>query len=144
MEVAFKPWTRRDGVIPRHIDKRSLAKAYNAVVVVAGRPVEVVKARMWGTPSRSYCAVWSVQALPSGQFANWRVGFGTASGYGYHRRSAAFENALHDAGISLDTAVAGVGDRAIEDAMIAIAQRIVLEATGEAIQVPQVLLIEDH
>jgi hypothetical protein len=49
------------------------------------------------------------------------AGWGMASGGGYHRVSAAMQAALDRAGIKLDKRIDGVGDRAMEDALRAIA-----------------------
>ena len=51
-------------------------------------------------------------------------GTGKAGGYGYHKASAAISEAIRSAGIELDEDISGVGDRAIEDALEAIAQAL--------------------
>ena len=52
----------------------------------------------------------------------YRHGCGSASGCGYHKASAAFQEAANDAGISLDNDINGRGEGAVDDAMIAIAE----------------------
>ena len=51
-------------------------------------------------------------------------GKGKASGYGYHKESAAIGAARESAGITLDQSIDGVGDAAIEEALKAIAQAL--------------------
>ena len=74
---------------------------------------------------RVSCIVWV--STPG---AGYSWGAGTASGYGYHKPSAAFSAAIRDAGVSLThecgkTAdIGGVGDGAIDDAMLAITKAV--------------------
>lgn len=64
------------------------------------------------------CSVW-IRTRDGRYFA----GKGTASGYGYHKQSAALQDALDSAGIQLARRIDGVGDSAI---------RTALEAVGDA------------
>lgn len=48
-------------------------------------------------------------------------GYGKASGYGYHKPSAALQAAIDSAGITLTKPIAGVGEGAMEEALRAIA-----------------------
>lgn len=77
-----------------------------------------------------YCALW-VHATGVCHTS----GKGTASGYGYHKTSAAIDAALTSAGIELfdsktgnATHIDGVGDSAIEDAFIAIGKACGLDS----------------
>lgn len=84
-----------------------------------GRPVELAQARFWmarsGDGSRPvYCSVWVYDADVQ------TAGHGRARGYGYHKRSAAQAEALSDAGIGMAEAIDGHGNRAMEDALIAV------------------------
>jgi len=47
---------------------------------------------------------------------------GTAGGYGYHKASAAVENALLNANIKMAEPFGGAGTRAIETALLAVAR----------------------
>lgn len=51
-------------------------------------------------------------------------GTGKANGYGYHKPSAAVAEAIKNAGIELSFNISGVGNSAIKEAMIAIAELI--------------------
>lgn len=48
-------------------------------------------------------------------------GYGKASGYGYHKSSAALQAAITSAGITLTDPIDGRGDQAMEEALRAIA-----------------------
>ena len=80
---------------------------------------EMVTARWYmgrsNTATVVYCSVWCKT-----QRADYKSGFGTARGYGYHKVSAAFDHALRDAGIKLSEDIDGVGDGAIDEALHAI------------------------
>ena len=75
----------------------------------------VVECRIYWTKSRNYCAVW---VNGKGRHLG---GGGYAGGYGYDRPSAAVQIALENAGISLSEQIAGVGDSAVEQALLAVA-----------------------
>jgi hypothetical protein len=90
------------------------------LTVVTIRPDEMVmrdtiQARFYHTGSRVYCCVW-IHAKDC-----HTAGGGFAAGGGYHRKSAALESALNDAGITLSESVHGVGDAAMVDALQAVA-----------------------
>lgn len=84
--------------------------------------VTVVDARFYmGRSSQSsviYCSVW-VRARDGSRC--WS-GHGSAGGGGYHKQSAALQDALGSAGIGLALEIHGRGERAMEDALRAIAE----------------------
>ena len=51
-----------------------------------------------------------------------RTGHGWANGGGYHKARAALDSALASAGITLSEAIAGRGDGAIRDGLLAVAE----------------------
>ena len=61
-----------------------------------------------------YCALW-VHSSPY-----YVSGRGVAKGYGYHKASAAFQEACDSAGIELSQPVDGRGSDMVKDAMFAI------------------------
>ena len=67
------------------------------------------------TASVVYCALW----VHSPDY--WTSGRGTAGGYGYHKESAALDDAITSAGITLSRSISGVGESAMKDALTAIA-----------------------
>lgn len=80
--------------------------------------------RIYGTQARNYSAIW---AKGNGVY---KSGTGTAGGYGYHRPSAAAQEAIYNAGITLDEDIGGLGDRAIKEAAEAIAKAIQPDAVA--------------
>lgn len=81
-----------------------------------------ITCRTYGTQAKNYCCLWI-----HGQFKGIEKyvsvsGSGSAGGYGYHRPSAAAQEAINGAGFNLAEAIDGRGDSAIEDALKAIAE----------------------
>ena len=56
-------------------------------------------------------------------------GYGRATGYGYHKDSAALSAAIESAGFELDTDIPGVGGDAMRSALLAIAQACGIDTT---------------
>lgn len=82
--------------------------------IVNGRtPEPVATIRVWGTDARSRASVWikTKEDMSSGH--------GTAGGYGYHRGSAAVQQAIASAGYSLDFDISGSGTSYYPDAIAA-------------------------
>jgi hypothetical protein len=77
-----------------------------------------IDVRIYGTQSRNYCCLWVRGA------GAWNSGSGYAGGWGYHRPSAAMQNALTAAGITLDEAIDGRGESSMEAAIMAIAKHL--------------------
>lgn len=84
--------------------------------------IVVVDARIWMGRSRSssvaYASIW---VHPKGG-NDYRSGAGKAGGYGYHRASAALQEAIASAGITLAVPIDGAGDSAMRAAVLAIAR----------------------
>ena len=107
----------------------------SAIAVINGKMREVVVAR-WYMARKSegaspvYASIWTYGA-------GFDIsGYGRATGYGYHKASAALSTAIDSAGIVLSEPIAGVGEGAIRRAVEAIARAI----AGDAAEV----LIIDH
>lgn len=81
-----------------------------------GTPRELVCLRIYSTDSRAYACLWIHGRDIYGN------GGGRAGGYGYHRASAAAQEAIMDAGIKLSESIDGRGDEAIREAIKAIAE----------------------
>jgi hypothetical protein len=75
--------------------------------------------RLYGTGSRNYACIW-IAKEPWG----WASGSGWAGGCGYHRPSAAAEEAINNAGFSISQNIGGVGDEAVIETLFAIAKLI--------------------
>jgi hypothetical protein len=78
-------------------------------------PVEL---RLYGTGKMNYACLWINH---DGTHAH---ASGSAGGYGYHRPSAAAQEAISNAGIRLAFPIDGVGSNAIEEALCAIADAL--------------------
>ena len=107
--------------------QKELVSAMSAVAVVNGKMREVVVAR-WYMARKSdgaspvYASIWVFGA-------GFDIsGHGRATGYGYHKASAALSTALDSAGIVLSERIDGVGDGASQRALEAIARAIAGDA----------------
>jgi hypothetical protein len=109
----------KDGMNARaHRKENSFMYNYIGLAVVDDKIVEAVDCRIYGTNARNYCCLW--------WRANGKYGSGSdyAGGYGYHRPSAAAAGAFSASGVELDSDISGRGDRAIEDAVLALTQSL--------------------
>lgn len=84
-----------------------------------GRIVFFSEVRIWASRTKPldsalHCSVWVHYAK------TLRSGNGQASGTGYHRHSAAMDDALRDAGVELSEAIDGRGDDSMREALTAV------------------------
>lgn len=92
-----------------------------AVIDLAEGPMECgeqhtpVVLRLYGTGRRNYACLWVNNAPIFTQGSGW------SGGCGYHRPSAAAQEAINNAGFALSEPIAGRGDDAICRAVMAIA-----------------------
>lgn len=88
--------------------KKELTEAMSVVVYSKGKLIEAVCARFYMGRSASamtgYCSV-----LVHGN-DRWTSGAGIAAGGGYHKFSAALDEAIRSAGITLSRSVSGTGE----------------------------------
>ena len=115
--------------------EKELVSAMSAVALTNGKMREVVVARWYmarksGGASPVYASIWVYSA------GHDISGHGRATGYGYHKASAALSTALDSAGIVLSERIDGLGDGASQRAVEAIARAI----AGDAAEI----LIIDH
>ena len=101
------------------------------IVVVddAGSKRQIVDCRVYMGRSRNastvYCSIWASGYINNEQV--WITGHGKAGGYGYHKPSAAMQNAIAAAGFTLtddngdSMSIYGRGEGVMHDAAIAIA-----------------------
>ena len=99
--------------------QKELVKSYN---VITDTLREIIMARCYMGRSASASTVYASIWINSPGYHS--SGKGKASGYGYHKESAAIGAAIESAGITLDQSIDGVGDAAIEEALKAIAQAL--------------------
>ena len=85
----------------------------------------IIDARCWRSYNADgggpvYASIWIHTRNP--EFST--SGSGRATGYGYHKESAAIGAAIDSAGIKLDKDIDGCGDSAIREALTAIAEAL--------------------
>lgn len=104
----------------RQLDKKEIVHTLGLVARVDGQLNKVVDARFYMSKTADgagpvYCAAWfhGPNLYASGK--------GRASGYGYHKTSAAFAEAIESAGFKLDKDISGVGSDAMKAAALACA-----------------------
>lgn len=105
-------------------EKSKYFESFNIIVdskYGKGDSKAIVELRLYGTGSRNYACLWVNDHSSSGISTS---GTGWAGGYGYHRPSAAAQEAINNAGFSLSKSISGVGDGAIEMAVKAIAEAL--------------------
>lgn len=102
--------------------KNNLSHQLSGVAVVDGKIKEVITVRIYNTDSRAYCAAW----VYTGH--DCKSGTAYAGGYGYHRASAAMEEALYNAGVDLGEHISGCGDSAMSRAVEAITRAVYPDA----------------
>ena len=100
-------------------DKKETIKQMVLITHKAGEFKEPITVRWYMSRSGDgaspvYCALW-VHSSPY-----YVSGLGVAKGYGYHKASAAFQDACDSAGIELSQPVDGRGDSMVRDAMYSI------------------------
>ncbi len=119
-------------LIPGHVSKFSISHRkegkcfFNSISVISlakkpwsdGRIDPVISLRLYGTGNKNFACLW-VNAEPI--HVN---GSGSAGGYGYHRPSAAAAEAIANAGFKLDQDISGVGESAMQEALLAIAKAV--------------------
>lgn len=104
-------------------DGKEQVAAMAVIAIRNGEFSQPITARFWMSrrgdgASAVYCSVWTSNQAMS---ANGR---GTATGYGYHKRSAALNSALWNAGITLSEPIDGRGETAMRDALTAVARAL--------------------
>jgi hypothetical protein len=111
--------------------KKELIEAMSIVVSAPDKRLhEVCTARWWMGRSKEasviYASLWVRRPRTVDKEGNlesnscWWSGTGSAGGYGYHKVSAALDEAISSAGITLSRSVSGTGE--CEQALMAIAQ----------------------
>jgi hypothetical protein len=92
------------------------AEAYPCAYTGMPTHPAVATVRVYWPASTAYACVWL-------NFSDsYSVGKGKAGGYGYDKESAAIEEALRSAGITLEHSIHGVGEQAIKGALVALAR----------------------
>ena len=98
-------------------DKKELIKTFN---LITDELKEIITVRCYMGRSASASTVYASIWINSPGYHS--SGKGKASGYGYHKGSAAIGAAIESAGIGLSKDISGVGNGAIHEALGAIAE----------------------
>lgn len=88
--------------------EKEMHAAYSVVTVSKGELREVVTCRVYMGRSRSASTVYASLWANNGE--QWTAGHGQAGGYGYHKESAAIDDAIRSAGFKLSHSVSGTGE----------------------------------
>lgn len=120
----FKGWENRvkefnpqEGIQARkHRREKNFQEEFSVIAWNGEKFQSVITLRVYGTQAKNYACLW---VSNGGVYAN---GSGSAGGYGYHRPSAAVEEAMERAGIRLEKHIGGVGDTAIIGGLNAICE----------------------
>jgi len=107
----------KDGINAKsHRRENNFMEQYTGFVLIDGELREIVTLRIYGTNAKNYACLWY------NNIAEWASGSGSAGGYGYHRPSAAAQEAFDTAGVTLSECISGRGDSAIREAVEALAK----------------------
>ena len=102
-------------------DKETISK-HRVVVCTKTGPVCPVDCRVYmgrsSSASKVYASIWVYSDAVS------ISGMGSAGGGGYHKESAAIDEAIKSAGIKLSKSIHGVGDSAVREALTAITRAL--------------------
>ena len=100
-------------------DNQALLHQYSVLAETENGIRELVIARLYASRRRGANRVTCILWTNGGHNAN---ASGWASGYGYHKGSAALADAISNAGIKLTENISGCGERAMHEALLAIAR----------------------
>lgn len=100
-------------------DKQALLHQYSVIAETENGIREIVIARLYASlrrdANRITCILWT-HGSHNANASGW------ASGYGYHKGSAALADAIRNAGIELTDNISGCGNDAMREALLAIAR----------------------
>jgi len=98
-------------------NSKEMVDTYNVIALTKKGLKNIVTCRCYMGRSNSASTVFASIWVHGKVYTS---GYGYAGGYGYHKVSAAIADAISSAGIKLDKSIHGVGDSAVEEALIAI------------------------
>lgn len=118
-------------------NEKELVSYWKVIAYSKGEFHEPVDCRCWMGRSNSASTVYASIWIRDDRNQRWYAGNGSAGGYGYHKESAAIQEALTSAGVELRgdvygrngdskqvAHIDGVGESAIKSAMEAIARAL--------------------
>ena len=125
MKATFKELNHAPKFNINHRKENHFYKQITAVAINDRSAYDAVILRLYSTDARCYACLWTHGNCSwDGNADRWRNGSGTAGGYGYHRASAAAQEAIYNAGIELSEDIGGRGNEVMREAVEAIARAI--------------------
>jgi hypothetical protein len=123
MKAKFNLKRKTKGFNINHRKEKNFQEEYKVLIIEGNEIVEIINCRIYGTASTNYCCLWL--------FGGTNIhASGSAGGYGYHRPSAAAQEAIYNTGFELytdedkPTDINGMGDNSIQTALTAIAREM--------------------
>lgn len=115
-------FTKRSGgkFNPNFRKDNGFSGSFELLAVYKGQLVEIGSLRTYSPGTVSYACLWIYDRKTDTHVS----GTGNAGGYGYHKRSAAADEAIDNAGIVLSRRIDGAGDNAIKNALHAIGKAL--------------------
>ena len=105
----------------KYLDDKEMVGNLSVIHLNNGKMELIARSIFWMSRSKSaskvYCTVW----VGNNQ-TEYSVGHGSASGYGYHRPSAALSEAFESAGVKFEKDFSGHGSSAMEEAMLSVSR----------------------
>lgn len=115
----------------RKREEKNIQHGYKAICISEdGKLCELVDLRIGNTDATAYTCVW----INDTDHKTYAYGSGKASGYGYHRTSAAAESAFLSAGMSFNQSFGGCGDTMMREAVQAAGEYLANGATVYVIE----------
>ena len=112
--VKFFEAQQNMSVTIREREENNIKRGYKAICISEdGKLRELVDLRIGQTASTAYACVW----LHVAGYGTYAYGSGKAGGYGYHRSSAAAEDAFRSAGMMFNQSFGGGGDSMTREAV---------------------------
>lgn len=121
MKATYNPDAKTKFTTSHRLEGKSFFSSCSVISLSAkpypnGEIHEPITLRIYGTGRKNYACLW-INSSPI-----HTSGSGSAGGGGYHRQSAAADEAIRNAGFTLDVAIDGMGDGEIREALLAIAK----------------------
>lgn len=124
MKATFKKLNHTPKFNINHRKESHFYEQFTAVVFNGKSAYDAITLRIYSTDAKCYCCIWiadNCSWVKEARDSYYRNGSGSVGGYGYHKASAAAQEAIYNAGIELNEDINGRGDSAIEEAVYSIA-----------------------
>jgi len=102
------------------IRDKEMIRSYTVIDLELAKTI--IDVRVYRGRSASATTIYALAWIRSVE--KWGEGEGRAAGGGYHKASAAIDEALSSAGVKLEHSIAGVGESAVIEALHALASHL--------------------